>query len=55
MLPYVLLPEKQLTQAQYNILTKWLDFVLNANGEINVQAQKAFSGANKIFKTSQGI
>ena len=54
-LPYVLLPEQKLTQVQYDILTKWLDFVLQASGEVSIQAQRSGAEVSKVFKRSQGI
>ena len=49
-LPYMILPEKQLTPAQYSVLEQWIKFVMEKSGELNVQT---LDNQNKVFKSSQ--
>ena len=36
-LPYMILPEEQLTAAQYEVLENWVSFVLSSSGNLSVQ------------------
>ena len=37
LLPYMILPENQLTAAQYEVLENWVSFVLSSSGSLSVQ------------------
>ena len=49
LLPYIVLPEKDLTNEQYRVIKDWVDFVLSNSGSLDVETMQ---GKNKVFKSS---
>ena len=49
-LPYMIIPEKPLTSAQYTVIENWAKFVLEKSHELNVQT---LDNKSKVFKSSQ--
>ena len=49
LLPYMVLPEKDLTNEQYRVISDWVEFVLSNSGSLDVETMQ---GKNKVFKSS---
>ena len=49
LLPYIVLPEKDLTNEQYRVISDWVEFVLANSGSLDVETMQ---GKHKVFKSS---
>lgn len=48
-LPYIILPEEKLTDAQYDVIENWIDFVLAKSGQLSIQTA---DGKYKYYKST---